>query len=455
MANFFTRMFSGARSKNLTGGGRGRLSTFFNPVYHAGEKYSYEDLLKHGYNSNGVMRLVIDAITDNLSSIPILVQRNSAEADEAPEIMETHPIAALLKRPNPMQSGNEFLAYLYQTLEIAGEVFILNASLTTAARKPFRAKPSGLTILRPDYVKIRTNRQTGAAVAYVYQEPGKQERVYPINASGLSLVKHIKQSVDPLDPSRGSSRYSAVAYEIDLYNEINKHNTALVRNGAKPAGIISVDQKDQNGNPIMLTPEQKRGLERGMEEKYGGSENAGKTPIFSKSMNFQQVGISPKDMDYRGTKEDAAIGIAGQGGVPPQIVGIAGVQTYANVESASLGFLQKKLAPLGNKVITDELGPWLLEQYGEDGKDISVVYKWDEAPAMAEHRRRVIENMTKLTAAGIAGINEARKKVGGFDQLEVGGDEPLVNQSLIPLSQAELSLPSETEPTGVPDEDED
>ena len=73
-----------------------------------------ESFAEEGYRKNVVAYRAINMVADGAASIPMNV------VDTKGAVLEDHPLAALLRRPNPMQGGGEFWEAWFSFLEIAG-----------------------------------------------------------------------------------------------------------------------------------------------------------------------------------------------------------------------------------------------------------------------------------------------------------------------------------------------
>ncbi|NWG92642.1 MAG: phage portal protein, partial [Parvularculaceae bacterium] len=72
----------------------------------------------------------------------------------------------------------------------------------------------------------------------------------------------------------------------------------------------------------------------------------------------RSMSLSPADMDFVEAKNGAAREIALAFGVPPQLLGIPGDNTYANYKEANLAFWKQTVLPLVKKTAA-ALSAWL------------------------------------------------------------------------------------------------
>jgi len=141
-------------------------------------------------------------------------------------------------------------------------------------------------------------------------------------------------------------------------------------------------------------------------------------------MDWVEMGLSPKDMDYISAKDTSARDIALAFGVPPMILGIPGDNTYANMKEARQALWEQTILPLLFK-ITSELNNWLLPQF-EEGIVLSI--NEDVIPALAPRREAM---WNRLENADFLTVNEKRAAVGYGPA--TNGDDVLIPANMLPL----------------------
>ena len=119
------------------------------------------------------------------------------------------------------------------------------------------------------------------------------------------------------------------------------------------------------------------------------------------------MGISPKDMDFIETKNASARDIASAFGVPSQLLGIKGDNTYNNVSEARLSFWEDTAIPLA-KMIMSSLADWLSSF---DGRKLIIEPDIDSIGALSEKRQKVWESVNNSSFVS----NEEKRETLGFD----------------------------------------
>jgi HK97 family phage portal protein len=359
----------------------------------------YKQFADEAYIKNVIANRAINMIAHAAASVPIKLFEKSVTG-KLP--LANHPILSLLSRPNPSYSGKEFFAMLYIYRQISGNAYILTVH---AANN----RPSELYILRPDRVVVLPGENYVPA-GYKYTVGG-ENYIYPVDPiTGKSQILHLK-NFHPLSDWYGLSPIEAAAYSIDQHNECGQWNQALLQNGARPSGAIVV--KDINGKPSKLTNQQYGQLKRSLEEMFEGPANSGRPLLLEGGLEWQEMSLSPKDMDFIEGKHSSARDIALAFGVPPQLLGIPGDNTYSNLAEARIALWEQTIIPLVENVV-EHLNNWLIPFYQPN---LELSYDIDSISALAPKRDstwRRIGDCKFLT------INEKRNAL-GFAPLE-GGD---------------------------------
>jgi HK97 family phage portal protein len=308
--------------------------------------------------------------------------------------MQNHPLLDLLHRPNPFFAGAEFFENIYAYKLISGNAFI------QAVGKD-GAPPKELHILRPDRVSIVPDNY-GNVAGYIYKVNNLEKFFSRDKFTGQTKVLHIK-NFHPLDDFRGLSSVEAAAFSIDQHNQAAAWNKSLLENAARPSGALVV----KNNGPYEgnLSNEQYSRIKEQMEEVFMGSKNSGRPMLIEGGIEWQEMSMSPKDMDFIEAKNSAARDIALALGVPPQLLGIPGDNTYSNMQEARLAFWEETIIPLLD-YLTDSLNNWLVPMFG---KDLHLKYNVNEISGLSARREKI---WARIEHASFLSVNEKREMVG-------------------------------------------
>jgi len=300
-------------------------------------------LTRAGFSGNPIGFRAVKLIAEAAASLPTLLQDNARR-------YETHPVQALLARPNAGQGRAELLEALFGQLLLTG-----NGYLEAVADE---ALPVEMHVLRSDRMSVVPGAD-GWPVGYEYLVNGRKHRFAV--ADGVSPICHIK-SFHPQDDHYGFSALQAAASAIDVHNSASRWSKALLDNAARPSGAIVYRGADGQSS---LSNDQYDRLLGEMETQHQGAKNAGRPMLLEGGLDWKPMGFSPSDMEFQKTKEAAAREIAIAFGVPPMLLGIPGDATYANYQEANRAFYRLTVLPLATRVMS-AIAVWLSDYAGED-----------------------------------------------------------------------------------------
>lgn len=385
----------------------------------------YENFSKESYMKNVISFRCIDIIAKSLASIPWELYR---EVNGERVEIDQHEMKDLLKRPNPKSSWFFLMLQGAAYFPIAGNVYFEKVQLESG---PNRGKVKELYCLRPDRMTIHTT-EDGIISRYEYKVNGKSVFYEVDPLTGRSDILHIK-SFHPLDDWYGLATTEPVAREIDSSNEATDFNKNLLENRAVP-GMVFIHKEN-------LSDDQFKRLEKQLKDKYSGGVNAGKNMILEGTDDVRPYGFTPAEMDFIESNRELSRRISYGYGVPPQLIGIPGDNTYSNYQEARLAFWEDTIIPLGQHFI-GEFNNWLFPE-----SDMFYGYVLDNIAALATKREKLWESAQN---SDFLTINEKREMV-GFEAIE-GGDVILVPATMLPLGEQ----PSEEEmDETVPPEEEE
>ena len=358
----------------------------------------YESFAEEGYRRNAIVHRAVDEIARGAASVPWRLFERGGQARRR---LERHPLLDLLARPNPAMAHAEFVEAALGYLLIAGNSYL--EAVAPGAEGAGGAAPRELWPLRPDRMSVLPGK-TGLAEGYLYRVGGAEKRWRCDPASGRSPILHLR-GFNPLNDWYGLSPLEAAALAVDQHNEAGKWNVALMQNGARPSGAIVYEPREGFGN---LDDVQFARVKSEIEEQYQGARNAGRPMLLEGGLKWQEMSLSPKDMDFLAAKHSAARDIALAFGVPPQLLGIPGDNTYANYQEARLALWEQTVIPL-LRHLRDELNAWLTPMFGP-GLELDV--DLDEVPALAPRREARFRMLALALRHELLSRDEARAALG-------------------------------------------
>jgi HK97 family phage portal protein len=405
---------------------------------------TFQNYAREAYNRNVIAYRSIFLRASGLGMIPWYVTRGKDR-----DIIDdpNDPAIRVLERPNPSQGGAAFFEALDSYYLIMGNSYVLRVNVNpkrAAELKPNKRQAGRLYVLRADKVRPHYDQKTGQLEKYVYEISNTRKVEYPVHpVTEQSDVLHL-MTFNPLDETLGMSPAEPCAFGVDQHNASSEWNYHLLKNSAKPAGVIEHDPGETGGE---LTDEQYERIKKMLYEKHEGSRHAGKIMLLDGFLKWKQAGLSPMDMDFNNTKNSAARDICTAYGVPPMLVGITGDATYANYREARLALWEDTILPHA-RYVRDELNNWLMPGYGDNYR---LEIDEDQIPAIAEKRLATWE---KIESTSFISIDEKREAASYDEWMGEDADVLMMNAALLPIPQG--GDEDEDEPaTEVTDEVED
>ncbi len=379
-----------------------------------------------GYRRNPIVYMAVNKLATSMAKVPLCVYVGDKEAEPG------HPLAKLLKRPNSVTGGAAFWRNHFGFWLLAGNCYLEANGPGGEVGAQFQVDltgknpPSELWTLRPDRVQVVAGK-SAIPMGFVYRVNGLIRTWECDDLNGLGPILHTK-FFNPLDDWYGMAPIEAAAYSVDVFNSTAAHNKALLDNGARPSGAMVYQPKT---GPGTLTADQFERLKGEMQAQYQGAKNTGRPLLLDGGMTWEQMGMTPAEMDFIEGKHMNAREIVMCFGTPPQLLGIPGDNTFSNAKEARQSFYEDTVLPTLDLAL-DDLNGWLAPQFGAD---VHIRPDIDEIDALAPRRA---EKWTQVSAAPFLTLNEKRTALEyePWDNESVEGpaDELYMPAGVLPLS---------------------
>lgn len=371
-------------------------------MHHAGRPvwtgHDYAPLTRAGMLQNPIVYRAVRMISEAASAVPWLLYEDDAE-------LADHPLLDLLARPNPVESGIEFLESLYGYLLISG-----NAYLEAVCDDQ---SPREIYALRPDRMRLVPDRK-GWPSAYEYTANGRAIRFElgdPLTTDAATPVTPIlhMRFFHPLDDHYGLAPLQAAQTSLDVHNAATAWNKALLDNAARPSGALVYEGRDGAN----LSEDQYHRLKSELEDNYQGAANAGRPMLLEGGLIWRAMSLSPKELDYHEARNGAAREIALAFGVPPMLLGLPGDNTYANYAEANRALWRQTVLPLINRA-ANALTHWLAPAWTRNGNPaaggrLRLGYDADAIDALAQERESL---WNRVSASDFLTDDEKRRALG-------------------------------------------
>ena len=232
------------------------------------------------------------------------------------------------------------------------------------------------------------------------------------------------------DPLKGESPITAAARSISASNALTGHQAHFFNNMAQPSGGLFTEEK--------LNAEQLKQLRQAVQEQTT-RKNSGGVPVFARGLKWESMSLTSQDAQLIEAYSMTSKGIAKAFRVPLALINEMEQSTFNNAETMINFFLASGLGFILEHIEL-ELARLFALPFAQ-----SVNFNTDIL--MRTDLKTRVETYGEGSIKGIYSPNEARAQCSGLPPVE-GGDEPRVQQQVVPLS-AWYSQP-EPEPAPEP-----
>jgi len=365
-------------------------------------------------------------IAQEVSRVPLYHQRYDANGT-GKRVTNQAP-ARVFRNPNQYQTRSDLLLYLVRSLLADGNAYALavrNNRYEVAALYPINPRRCWPYI---DY-----------ATGEIYY------RVTDAEITAMAQISNVDQWIPARDmlhvrlftpghPLVGETPLVAAANSVQSGAAINSHLAAFFTNMSRPSGIIR--------HPGKLEPVAVSRIKERFQDATTGP-NTGAPVVFTEGMEWQQLSLSAVDAELIASAKLSQTQVAQIYRVPPFFLGDLGEAKFSTVESLTRWFINSGLGFYLDH-ISDSLTKFFDLPPGEE-----ILFDYEKALLHADFKT-FMEGLEVGTRSGILSPNEAR----GFRNLAPvdNGDEPRVQQQLVPLS---YGMQLQANPTPAPTLDPD
>lgn len=309
------------------------------------------DLNQNGYSNHGTAFSVISYILDTAAPIPWGVYKLD-KADNRAQLQPNHPLAALLYRPNPMQTWAQLKRQAQGCYEVRGE-FFLRAVRPNAGSKAGKTAEIWCLVGKVELLPLTGLGEQDKPTGYRHTD-AITGRVtdYPADE-----ILH-EFTWNPSDPHRGLSPVQA---GIDAITAAKSGLESRVRQyqNQGPPGIV-YDESEAK-----WTPEQAGGVQRWFDSFLPGRKRQGNVPVISGKLGYLKLGLSPVDMDVLAAVPFDKDAICDLWHFPGQLLNGSKGTTFSNMGEAGAALYSRCVLPL-ETVFKDSLNRWLGPEYNDE-----------------------------------------------------------------------------------------
>ena len=371
---------------------------------------TYRTYALQGYMLNPIVYRCINLIATAVAGVPWRLYRKLPDDKEIQ--IEQHPVLSLLCHPNPKATQADFITNVLSYLQLSGNVYV-------QAVGPVVGPPRELYTLRPDRIEIQ-------GTDYDNYCDGMFEPVYMYSCNNtkipldMSKIWHGKLW-NPICDFYGLSPLSAASKSIDQLNAALDWNVSLLQNCANPSGVLTAE-----GN---LNDEQVTRLKEQMAAKYQSPYNAGRPMVLDGGLKWDQMSLTPHEMEWNIGQQLATKNICIALGVDPVLLGDSANRTYATYRDAEKSFYTSTVLPNLDRLRDEFLNGWLLPRF-DNTEDMFFEYDKDEIEILGEDRTVVWDRVLSGMKEGLITLNEARSAI-DYAEFNDEADNLDVNEDIV------------------------
>jgi HK97 family phage portal protein len=409
-----------SRMRAPASSGGGALVPSYTDKQPQWSQWSTKNAIQDGFKSSAWVYKCVERLMKASASVPWNVYE--LQAGEWVEI-EGHPLADLMRRPNPFMGQQKLMEWMTAQLYLAGNSVLSKVVVGGKVRELW-------PIWELDKIQVVPSRENFID-RYDFRRDGNAIRLDP------SEVVHL-MFPDPSTPFWGISPLQAVGRVVDSDTEAVRWNKVMLQNRGRPDGVFVIP-----GQVGRTQLDEARAI---VTEQYGGSENRGVPFVFGSGMNYTPMSMTPAEMDWLESRKLTRQEICAVFGVPLPMVGIYDDATLANIDTARRIFWADTVIPFLDDV-KESLNMSVTPHFGDPAK-LQLRYDTSNVEALREDLTAKISQLKTLTSVGVP-LNVAIQRLDlGIDPVD-GGDVSLVPATMIPMADAGQSDPQAPKPADM------
>jgi HK97 family phage portal protein len=334
------------------------------------------------YRSQESVRTVVSFLARNVAQLGLHMFERVGDDDR--RRMSDHPMALMLKQPNPWTTKYRFIQALVCDFAIYDRAYWLKTRITPESNGLVRIPPQIVTPEGDNWLTPNGFKVDGTSGTRVYKA---DEVVY---FRGYGLDKDI--GISPLEALRRTLREEYAAGEM---------REQVMRNGARMSGYL---ERPKDAPEWSDTARDR--FKRNWQAQYSGAgPGAGGTPILEDGMQFKPVSQTARDLQYIESRKLTREEVAAAYFVPPPMIGILDHATFSNITVQQRMLYTETLGPWLS-MIQEEIELQLLKDFEPEPKRFYVEFNLREKLSGAFEERA--DAIAKAVGGPTMTINEAR-----------------------------------------------
>ena len=352
------------------------------------------------YAVHAVIATALEILAGDSASIPLEVW-----LDDADEPEEAHPLLDLFANPSDDMDAHQFGigTHISRLLTGEGVWYYPDLSIRTPGGPSTVVSKGGIQLLDPR--RLTATKKNGEE-NWTIKKGGED---VPLDMDYLTVFKRF----NPYSDLRGLSKVASVMAEIAGDYAAAKWNERFFseQNGV-PSGLLKPSTGSVAGGD--MGRDQRREILRTWNQKHGNKKRS--VGILPAGWDWQDLGVTQRDMDFRELREYSREQILAAFGVPPFLAGVLDKANYANAREQKAvywnGTITRFMAGYCSAINSDFLPKLRIT-------GVTVKPCWDNVKALLENLTEKVEVAGKLLLMGYTRRQINNRLELGFDMDDV------------------------------------
>ncbi|MEE8362453.1 MAG: phage portal protein [Dehalococcoidia bacterium] len=298
----------------------------------------------------------------------------------------SHPLQALLDRPNPFWSAGELWRATETYLSLWGSAF-------WGIERDESGRVAELWPLRPDRMRVLPDTDRYVR-GFVFDVGGRRVAYLP---EEVVWFRHF----NPLDEFSGLSSVAPARAAVDMAAGAMLFNRAFFSNSATPGDLAITTEETPTDDEV-------EEFYARWESRFTGPGRAHRPILLSRGMDAKRLGLSHRDMEFIEGLKWSVEEVSRAFGVPKAFLSELQDATLANIDTEERFLWRNTMVPemrLLEDVVNRSLSP-LFDVPGE--RPARVEFDLSVIEALHESETARVERLVRLVEAGVMTVNEVR-----------------------------------------------
>ena len=388
-------------------------------------------LAREGYGNNSIVYACLRLLSQSVPEPPLLVYQVDSKLERV-QAPFNHPLQALSRTPNPLQTEYAMMELITLQLGVVGRSHWWK-------QRDNIGRIKYLWPLRPDrvgpwyggegqdqiasQVKPLGDGEQNVLLGWNYWQPGLGEPIQ-IPLSEIVTFSHPDPAGETGGVVEGMGPLQVLNREVESDNEATNYVGALLKNHATPGTVLQLKQSG-------ISREQAQKAKRIFANEFGGSKR-GEPAVIDGDTTITELGFNMQQLEFPNLRHMSETRITASYGVPAILVGLdAGLKSGIRATIAEMReyFTETTLANYW-RMISDTFTQGVASEFGE-----ALVVRFDtsQVKALAVQGRYEVSKIQQGFQMGAVTIDEYRVKALGLQPLPAGaGDVTLLPQGVTP-----------------------